>query len=206
MRSNHYSVYLLPIICHSPTSRPYLPLWLDNGYNNAICHLFYIFFLEVYLVFDISILDRNSSDSLNPTNVLKFLVALSLSVIAFLLISPVTPHPSCFRCCSSINSKCVRQKLYVLLYDCVYNMAIGSVSAPMCVLTFNFHVPFILFRLVPFLFPPFHILVSVITVAASFPHSRVKCSFSIIYYYCTVFVLSQHAFFLLICVVCHVQR
>lgn len=104
---------------------------------------FFASFLEVYSVFDISILDRNSSELFQSYQCLKkSLVALSLSAIAFLLISPVTPHLFCFRCCSSIISKCVHQKLYVLLYDCVYNMAIGSVSAPMCVLTFNFLVPF----------------------------------------------------------------
>jgi len=157
-------------------------------------------FLEVYPSSIYLFLIATRASYLNPTNVLKFLVALSLSVFAFLLISPVTPHPSCFRCCSSIISKCVCQKLYVLLYDCVYNMAIGSVSAPMCVLTFNLHVPLYCSDLFPFFFPPFpfHILVSLITVAASFPHSRVECSFFFCDHYlllCTFFLFCHNALF-----------
>jgi len=174
-----------PIICHSPTSRPYLSLWLDDGYNNAMS--FFASFLEVYSVFDISILERNSP------NVLKFLVALSLSAIAFLLISPVT---LCFRCCSSIISKCVHQKLYVLLYDCVYNMAIGSVSAPMCVLTFNLLSPFLYCQTCSLLFL---LSFSLITVAASFPIPELNV-------HSLLFTTTLYIFSLLICVVCHVRQ
>ena len=121
-----------PIICHFPTSRPYLSLWLDDGYNNAICHLFCIFSRGVFLfsiyLFLIAILANYS----NPINVLKiprraivvcnrpfyWLVSLPLTLLLSVLFVDNL-------------QVCVRQKLYVLLYDCVYNMAIGSVSAPM---------------------------------------------------------------------------
>ena len=154
MRSNCCPVCLcadnMPLSYVTPLSTLLTGRRIQQRYMSSFLHLFSRCIRSSIYLFLIATLANYS----NPTNVLKFLVALSLSAVAFLLISPVTRHPSCFRCCSSIISKCVRQKLYVLLYDCVYNMAIGSVSAPMSVLTFNLHVLFILFRLVPFLFFP----------------------------------------------------
>jgi len=64
---------LAPIICHFPTSRPYLSLWLDDGYNNAICHLFFFasfswgVFRSRYIYSWSPILANYS----NPINVLK---------------------------------------------------------------------------------------------------------------------------------------
>jgi hypothetical protein len=200
-----------PIICHSPTPRPLSTpstgRRIQQRYMSSFLHLF----LEVYPIFDISILDRNSMELLQSYQCLKISRRAIVVCNRLFIDRSRYPSPSCFRCCSSIISKCVRQKLYVLLYDCVYNMAIGSVSAPMCVLTFNLHVPFfILFRLVCSLS---FFLLSYSGFSnhrgSLLSHSRVKCSFVVIYYLlllCTIFVLPQHAFFLLICVVCHVRQ
>ena len=79
---------------------------------------------------------------------------------------------------------CVRQKLYVILYDCVYNMAIGSVTAPMCVLDLQF----------PALF------------SSLFSNHRgsLKCSFSATYYLLLLCTFFTPPF--LVCVVCHVWQ
>ena len=100
MRSNRCPVCLcadnMPF-CHFLTSRPYLSLWLDDGYNNAICHLFCIFSRGVFLfsiyLFLIAILANYS----NPINVLKIpRRAIVVCNRPFLLISLVTPHPLAF--------------------------------------------------------------------------------------------------------------
>lgn len=144
-----------PIICHCPSSRPYLSTPLTGRIQQRYVIFLHLFSRcipsSIYLF-----LHRNSSELFQSYQCLKISRRAIVVCNRLFIAQSRYPHPSCFRCCSSIISKCVHQKLYVLLYDCVYNMAVGSVSAPMCVLTFNLHVSFfILFRFVPFLFPPF---------------------------------------------------
>jgi len=106
--------------------------------------IFFASFLEVYSVFDISILERNSP------NVLKFLVALSLSAIAFLLISPVTLLLSVLFVDNL--QVCTPKAVCSFVWLCVQH---GHRECICTDVRFDFQSPFPLFyivRLVPFFF------------------------------------------------------
>ena len=121
-------------------------LWLDDGYNNAICHLFCIFFSgcipsSTYL-FLIAILANYS----NPTNVLKNSRRAIVVCNRLILISPVTPHPSLLSVLFVDNLQvCTPKAVCSFLWLCVQH---GHRECICTDVRFDFQSPCLLFYIV----------------------------------------------------------
>ena len=140
MRSNCYPVCLcadnMPFSYFTPLSTPLTGRRIQQRYMSFFCIFLRCISSSIYLF-----LLRKSSETFQSYQCLK--ISRRAIVVCNRLFIDQSRYPSPFLLSVLFvdKSKCVCQKLYVLLYDCVYNMAIGSVSAPMCVLTFNLHLP-----------------------------------------------------------------
>jgi len=129
----------------SYVSRPYLPLWLDDRYSNAISHLSHLF-LEVYCLFDISILvQRNSNELLQPYPCLKK-KSLSryrcLQSPFFLSIDPLSPSPFLLSVLFVDDPQiCTPKAVCPLTWLCVQH-GHRECNRTGVLLTFNIHVSF----------------------------------------------------------------
>jgi len=200
-----------PIISHSPTSRPYLPLWLDDGYNNAICHL--CIFLSRCIPSSIYLfLYRNSGELFHSYQCLK--ISRRAIVVFNRLFIDRSRYPSPILLSVLFVDKspvCTPKAVCSFVWLCVQH---GHWECICTDVRFDFQSPclfFILFRFVPFLFFPlsysgfFNPRGSLL----SHPELNVHSLWSIIYYYSSVhFVLPTTLFssYLLVCVACHVRQ
>ena len=201
MRSNCFPVCLRADNMPFFYVTPHLSLWPDDGTT------LYVIILEVYILSSIYLfLIATLANYSNPTNVLKFLVALSLFAIAFFIDQSRYPSSLLLSVLFVDNLQvCTPNAVCSFVWLCVHH---GHRECICTDVRFDFQSPCPLFYIVQTWshFPPLSYSGFSNHRGSLLPPSRVKCSFFVIYYLlllrlCTFFVLPHHTF-LLICVVC----